>query len=395
MDAEQIDLMADILGGLLGEDAKTMLHEFDAGDDTEQNKEQDTTHKHAFRKYSEQSKGPTMPLPETPVAEAGAADNTEQMIQALTELGFDPNILKKAPPEVLADIVRVQQEADRSYEEGDKPTEETPPTEGTEGEQPPPEPPVEEHAEDDDEELEKMMDRYLEENPEKAEKYMAKYAHKHGEADMPADAIPAAAESGAGGKTQIHIHKETKKGAPRVFSEKQINSLVSQAVTEAMKPIKQKMAKVDKFAEDRLAAEKKAATKARIDVFSEQGKILPAEKEDLLAAALTLDSSTVIRKFKEKRDGKLIDVEHTAYDRFMAALDKRPNLVSFSERIKTQGGGTEAAEDNEVQKVEAHVQKFSESFARAGMDAKAVVAGFKNERKLKNGKLTAEEFLGT
>lgn len=166
-----------------------------------------------------------------------------------------------------------------------------------------------------------------------------------------------------------------------------LKPLVEAAVSTVQKQVGEKIAQLDKFAEDRMAAEKKGTIKAELDALVSAGKVLPAEVEGLSRVLAGLDAKTV-QKFSE--GGK--DVERTAFDDMLATLKNRPAIASFAERLKSPAGANGTATDDEA-KLKAHYQTFSERFRKIpGMSEQKLIDGYKNAKKIDQD-LTVEEFL--
>lgn len=169
----------------------------------------------------------------------------------------------------------------------------------------------------------------------------------------------------------------------------ELQTYVQKAVDKAVKGLGDKVARIDKFTEEKLAADKKASIKSRLDALVAAGKVLPAERDAGLDDALLAVDATKVLKFSEK--GKL--VERTALDQQFATLEARPVLVSFAERMKVGATGTKATEEEEVAKVTRFSEdaKFSSALKAAGKTPEAYVAAFKEARK-KKPSLTAKDY---
>ena len=195
-------------------------------------------------------------------------------------------------------------------------------------------------------------------------------------------ATPAQAQAQARQPAQV-IMKYVEDRLPGI-----VEKVVASALAKAQKPVTDKIAQLDKFAEDRLAAEKRASIKARLDALVQQGKVLPAEIDGGLAEVLfTMDAATP-RKFSEA--GK--EVSRTPLDHQFAILEARPVLAKFAERVKAGQGGAGTASDEL-----AKVQRFSEEprfqpvLKAKGETPQGWAAKFAEAQK-KNPALTAEQF---
>ena len=170
-----------------------------------------------------------------------------------------------------------------------------------------------------------------------------------------------------------------------------VEKVVSAAVANLQKPLADKVSELGKFAEDRIAAEKRASITARLEALVKQGKVLPAEIEAGLAETLFCHDARTVQKFSEA--GKT--VERTPLDKAFAVLEARPMLARFAERIKSQPkpGTAGGNPDDELEKV----QRFSEdpNFVHAlrakGDTPEGYVAKF-SEAKKKMPALTAAQY---
>lgn len=82
----------------------------------------------------------------------------------------------------------------------------------------------------------------------------------------------------------------------------------------------------------------KAAIKAKIQSFAEEGRVLPAEVDELTEFAAGLDAETTVQ-FSE-------GVTVTRRDHFMGQLAKRPKIVDFDEHSGGDGAPLEAETPN-------------------------------------------------
>ncbi len=319
--------------------------------------------------------------------EENSAMDRDAMIQALTELGFSADAFPDTVPDpTLAEILRVCNDDSDGDEE---PTDDMP-----------------------DDKKKSLGEAYA----AKAKKYrdMAtrcgeKFDDGDDTSDMTAADTPIAApaSSMAVDDTQSIMTPPPVKPKPAAaapapstapkkvthtmqYSEADFNKLVASVAAEVAKglePVKAKVDALDKYAEQRIASEKKATVKARLDTLVGQGKVLPAERDGGLDdVAYQLDAATV-HKFSE--GGKT--VSSTTFDRFFKTLEARPALVKLGERVKGSANGKAAADADEA-KLEEHYEQFSEQFEKNGLTKEKLLLGFKAE-KARKPKLTAEEFL--
>jgi hypothetical protein len=160
------------------------------------------------------------------------------------------------------------------------------------------------------------------------------------------------------------------------YSEATIQKLITDGIAAGLAQMEAKFgAKVqelDKFAEDRLAAEKKSTVKARLDALVVAGKVLPAEIDGGIADTIFTLDSRAVRKFAEA--GK--EVERTAFDHFFAVLEARPVLVKFAERCKAPASADAAGDETEKVRQYAHKPEVAHALKAAGRTPEQYVAKF-------------------
>lgn len=164
---------------------------------------------------------------------------------------------------------------------------------------------------------------------------------------------------------------------------------VTQKYAEQQRQLAAKYAELERFAEQQLAANKKALVKTELDALVAAGKVLPSERDGGLDDVLFAADSAKVMKFAEK--GKV--VEKTAFDLLLGTLKKRPVLMSFSERCKDpvrNGREHEEAETAKVQRFSETAQ-FANTLAKAGKTPESYVKTFQEYRK-KNPAITAEKY---
>jgi hypothetical protein len=297
---------------------------------------------------------------------------TQKMLDQLGQMGVDAEALKGCPPEALAEVLRALGDRDDSGGDDD-----------------------DQFREFDEDELpdapDDKKDSYAEQARkmgERAKKFMAKYCSADDVDKMADDRLVnpdpnVQANPGGAVKSVTTTHKYSEAELAAVAK------LVAGHLAPTLKPIQDKVAGLDKFAEDRMAADKKATVKARLDALVAQGKVLPAERDaGLDDTAYALDA-TAVRKFSEK-GGKAVSL--TPFDHFFKTLEARPNLVRFGERVAAGKGSPDAA-DGEVAKVEAHYESFREDFAKLQTSKDDFVGAFKALKK-RRPDATADSFLG-
>ena len=166
-----------------------------------------------------------------------------------------------------------------------------------------------------------------------------------------------------------------------------------QYAEQVLKAIRKEREDYEKFHEERIGQERRAAIKARLDALVHQKKVTPRERDAGLDQSLyLLDASTVYRFSEGRRE-----VDRTPLEQALALLETRP--VMYSERIKSGDAAAIAsaatpANDSELAKVEAQYHTFSErGTIPRGVTLETFVEGFKAARKHSdNPNLTADEY---
>ncbi len=158
---------------------------------------------------------------------------------------------------------------------------------------------------------------------------------------------------------------------------------------DRLKANEARLQEIERKTEQRLAAERKAATFSEVTALVKSGQVLPAEVDAGLVELLMLLPHDTVHTFAEK-DGR--QVKATAIDRALSILKGRPKLHTFAEKVK--GGGKAAgAADEEKALVEEHWNSFSERFTRMGVSKDAFTKAFE-KRRTQTPDLTAEQYLG-
>lgn len=152
--------------------------------------------------------------------------------------------------------------------------------------------------------------------------------------------------------------------------------------------IQARLDRTDAMVRQREAAERKASVNARLNLLVQSGKVLPAEREAGLDDALLAIPAEAVAKFSE--NGKTVEVP--VLDRILTALESRPVLMKFGERVAGPAPKKAGSEDAEIAKLEEHYEQFSEQFEKSNVTRDRLIAGYKAERQ-RNPKLTAEEFV--
>ena len=167
------------------------------------------------------------------------------------------------------------------------------------------------------------------------------------------------------------------------------SSKYSEKADPRFREIEERLARVDRMTREREKAERRSSVTSRLNALVSAGKVLPAER-GMLDDALLAVPADAVAKFS---DGGTV-VEEPVLERLLKALESRPVLVRFSERIPAtpQKSSGSASEDAEVAKLEEHFEQFSEEFEKVNLTREQLLEGFKLERK-SNRKLTADEYL--
>lgn len=190
-------------------------------------------------------------------------------------------------------------------------------------------------------------------------------------------------------------------GSNGTFTAAQVQALVGRAVAAALpaalnravaafvKPVQAKVHQLDKFASERLAAEKKARVTAELDALVQQGRVLPAERDGGLDDVLAACDATAVHKYASS-DGKGT-IDQTQFDRLLAALKARPVLAKFGDRFRDPVDKVDAdAEEAKVRRY-ADNQAFAATLRAAGKTPEQFVERFKELRK-KQPALTARKY---
>lgn len=143
-----------------------------------------------------------------------------------------------------------------------------------------------------------------------------------------------------------------------------IKTIVAEQLGQQLKPVQGKIQELNRFAEARVAAEKAATVKARLDALVQQGKVLPAERDaGLDEIAYGLDT-VKLHKFSE--GGK--EIQLSAFDRFFKVLEARPArkfAEIFRDPVSTNGQATGSQEERQTWAKETYT-RFSENFKLTG-----------------------------
>ena len=187
------------------------------------------------------------------------------------------------------------------------------------------------------------------------------------------------------------------------MSERAMASLIAaevgKRVGEAMAKIEKnwngRIGKLDKFAERRINAERRATADAMFRTAVKAGKVLPSQIPALMPAVMKMDAARAIKFSEKDAKGKTFTAERTEFDNFFHQIMLGPDVAKFAEQAKTgkDNGSPADAEEREIGKIKAHYEQFREIFTKQGTTVEKLVDGFKNMRK-SNPNATASQLLG-
>ncbi len=293
-------------------------------------------------------------------SEVTAMDEEAKLLEALSQHGIDTEALAGCPPAALAEVLRVLEARDHEEDE-------------LEGEVAPPASEEEKHA-----------------FREKAHHYWERGLHHHHLAGKYAEHARRHAEH-CGLKLEEYgagpDHPARQPGPGHTSMNESIRAAIRAELQALVPDIEAKIDRFDRYAEERLRADKKAAVEALVEDLVRQGKVPPREKQGEIEELLLADDST-LHRFSE--NGK--PVSATLFDRKVKRLRARPS--KFAELVGTAvGTAAGKSEDEQIAELEAHYEAYSEQCERAGLSRELLISGFKAERK-QRPRLTAAEFLG-
>jgi hypothetical protein len=121
-----------------------------------------------------------------------------------------------------------------------------------------------------------------------------------------------------------------------------------------IKAAEERLARIEKFAEDRERDEKRKSVSRRMDDLVAAGKVLPAQRDAGLDELAMAQDMTKVSKFSENGT----TVERTAFDQFFAALEAGPVLMHFGDRFRDPKNAQALTGDK------AKISKFCERFSR-------------------------------
>lgn len=307
----------------------------------------------------------------------------EQLMKALTEMGFDMEAFKGLPDDQFLaignDILRVYSQE----EEGDAPGKK---------------PDVEEHEEPQDPTAQAATGYHLAEDdyakmpPEKQNEYNAKL--REAARRMNEKGTPLTDQSYPGDHQPDPKAGQGYPGGAKKMSEQQIVDAVFKRVEKAIAgKVDGSIDRLQKFTDETERNTRRKMITAFAEEMKTAGKVMPSEldassgRPTLVDRLMLLDSTKPAAKFKEK--GKA--VERSQLELEMDAIRDRPAI--FKEHVKEHHGAASHEED-EVAKIGSHFERFAEQFRGMNTSKDEMVKAFQSQRK-RNPKLTADEFLGT
>ena len=244
-----------------------------------------------------------------PFKETSAMPHDKELLEALSEAGFDTSIVTdETPAAILAEAARVVGDyAERAKKLADEAVEEE--EEEEEEEAPAPE--------EEEEEDEEMMSEFAD-----IEKKIAEFAAK------------------AKGRRAPKGASDTMKS---LYGRKDIKDpealggwLSRQSEANKFSETSAKVRKLERVIEDRLKAERKAGIDARLKALLGAGKVLPAEIDGGLKDSLYAANDDPVHTFSE--NGKT--TKRSQLEMMFRSLEARPPIAKFAERMGAKSGGT-------------------------------------------------------
>lgn len=291
----------------------------------------------------------------------------QQMIEELARHGCDvSHITDAVPDDVIAEMLRVCDDKDAGQAEGYMEQVES----GKAHDWPEP---------DGDEQKAKYRER-----AKKYYEHAKKHYEKYGD-------TPAVGGSAPGGDDVDALTVKRRDEEPARMSE--IESIIRRVIDEKASGA---IGRIERFSEEREAAEKKRSVDALVDQLSREGRLAPSEKEGERQLLSMLDART-LHKFSE--GGR--PVERSAFDHRVKQLKARP--CKFGEVFKSagkttgsaansSGGGGGEHEDADEAKIAQHFDENSHLFERVSASKEDLIGGFKAAKKY-DKTLTAESYL--
>ncbi len=315
----------------------------------------------AFAAFSEVK---AMPMPQTmePEPQMGTAEPQEQepqhdreeLCDRMAEHGANMDVMKDAPPHVMAEVVRICDAKDEEHKPAVHPMDEE----------------DEENWKEPEDEEEKKKFR---ENVRKWAERAPRLAKKFGEYNEPME----------------------KDEEEKMAKMSETDRAVYKAIEAYKKQQSAEIAQLHKFREETVAQQKSLTIETFCESMAQAGKLAPTEfmprKGDKPPTGTTYHR--LLRADARSKVVKFSDGDKTVEDTELAAqmAEIRRRRSAFVERFKDAPLGKE----HEDAHVEAIVQKFSEheeAFRRMGQTEEKLVSAYKAERE-RNPKLTADQFL--
>jgi hypothetical protein len=323
------------------------------------------------------------------VDQVGAGD----LMQQLADKGADTAVLEGLNPEQLAEVLRLCDSGDNPQEYDD----DTAPMSTIDG-----------YAEDEnlpepanDDERKAFAERAMkmggraQKFAARSMRFMDKYcdmgANKNSDTATRLDTMslvkPTVHDDKPAGDTRMPAqttitHKYTEQEVEAIAK------IVGDRLEAKIKPVEAKVAQLDKFAEDKIAADTRARIDSELQALVGSGQVLPSQIDaGQFQYLYDLPATGNLEKFSESGKAKT----GSKLDAALARLKGGPILRKYGEKLRDPAD--KAGVEGEVAKVEAHFESFSEDFQKCGTTKEELVGAFKNRAKREPG-LTAERFLG-
>ena len=282
----------------------------------------------------------------------------EDMIATLTEYGFDADALATADDRLLAEILRVYQQAMAG-----------PPIEDATAEPPPDEAPGAGMAEG---RLFGGSDNIRGVNQDEQMRAMW-HKDPHGSHE------DASTLAETGGRPKQVTVKYSENGKEKIVN---LAEVLKPLVEAAVKPVRDQLSAAERSVAKFQEAQKKNEIDAKWDLWLRQGRVLPAWEAKTKAR---LRRANAVQKFS---DGK------TEFDLQVEEIEAGPSLIKYGEMVRSAGKGSKGAADEELQRVERFAEEdqgIARALKAAGRTPADYVATFRKAKEKKPA-LTAREY---
>ncbi len=318
-----------------------------------------------------------------PPADAPPADDAppshDEMVKALTDMGYDPADLAGKSDEDLAALLASEMNASQGAE---------PPQQFDEPPADPAAPPVDENAPAPT--RDEMIEALVEVGYDRAELE-----------GMPDEELA----DNFNQELDSHVQQMMEQGAATSFSEQTVANedeneeafkqlmrqiklelvpMIRSLVVEKFSEVTEKLATTERMAKQLANNTKRANIRAFCESMRNDGRLSPGKFDETMARLMRADNSRVI-KFTEKGGTKQA---LTDLDLQMREIRTSPAVVHFGEQLEQPNRPLAT----EVGKIKNHFEKFSETFKKHGTTKDALVSAFKKARAKRKG-LTADQFI--